>query len=148
MTRNERIFHAVLFELIALAIIVPAASLITGKGSSDLALVGIGLSMYTVIWDYIYNLYFDRWFGGNRAERSLAMRLGHTVGFEGGLIFISLPVIAWFLEITLLQALMLEAGFLVFFLFYATGFNWLYDKVQPFSKMKKRLLPQASTGKI
>ncbi|MDF4599098.1 chlorhexidine efflux transporter, partial [Vibrio parahaemolyticus] len=27
MTRNERIFHAVLFELMALAIIVPAAAL-------------------------------------------------------------------------------------------------------------------------
>ncbi len=102
MTRNERIFHAVLFELIALAIIVPAASLITGKGSSDLALVGIGLSMYTVVWNYIYNLYFDKWFGSNRTERSLAMRFGHTIGFEGGLIFISIPVIAWFLEITLL----------------------------------------------
>ncbi|EGQ8162156.1 PACE efflux transporter, partial [Vibrio parahaemolyticus] len=110
MTRNERIFHAVLFELMALAIIVPAAALITGKGSSDLALVGIGLSLYTVVWNYIYNLYFDKWFGSNRADRSLAMRLGHTVGFEGGLIFISIPVIAWFLEITFLQALMLEAG--------------------------------------
>ncbi|OXE30360.1 hypothetical protein CA163_23760, partial [Vibrio parahaemolyticus] len=105
----------------ALAIIVPAAALITGKGSSDLALVGIGLSLYTVVWNYIYNLYFDKWFGSNRADRSLAMRLGHTVGFEGGLIFISIPVIAWFLEITFLRALMLEAGFLVFFLFYATG---------------------------
>ncbi|MEF1190499.1 chlorhexidine efflux transporter, partial [Vibrio parahaemolyticus] len=29
MTRNERIFHAVLFELMALAIIVPTAALIT-----------------------------------------------------------------------------------------------------------------------
>ncbi|EJC7017399.1 hypothetical protein BBM20_02990 [Vibrio parahaemolyticus] len=140
MTRNERIFHAVLFELMALAIIVPTAALITGKGSSGLALVGIGLSLYTVVWNYIYNLYFDKWFGSNRADRSLAMRLGHTIGFEGGLIFISIPVIAWFLEITFLQALMLEAGFLVFFLFYATGFNWLYDKVQPFGKMRKLLV--------
>ncbi|HCG6131153.1 TPA: PACE efflux transporter [Vibrio parahaemolyticus] len=139
MTRNERIFHAVLFELMALAIIVPTAALITGKGSSDLALVGIGLSLYTVVWNYIYNLYFDKWFGSNRADRSLAMRLGHTIGFEGGLIFISIPVIAWFLEITFFQALMLEAGFLVF-LFYATGFNWLYDKVQPFGKMRKLLV--------
>ncbi|MCC8256443.1 PACE efflux transporter, partial [Vibrio campbellii] len=131
MTRNERIFHAVLFEMIALAIIIPAASLITGKGSSDLAVVGIGLSLYTVVWNYIYNLYFDKWFGSNREERSLAMRIGHTLGFEGGLIFLSIPVIAWFLEITLLQALALEAGFLIFFLFYATGFNLAYDKIQP-----------------
>ncbi|HDM8068928.1 PACE efflux transporter [Vibrio harveyi] len=137
MTRNERIFHAVLFEMIALAIIIPAASLITGKGSSDLAVVGIGLSLYTVVWNYIYNLYFDKWFGPNREERSLAMRIGHTLGFEGGLIFLSIPVIAWFLEITLLQALALEAGFLIFFLFYATCFNWAYDKIQPFGKMRK-----------
>ncbi|MGR5067297.1 MULTISPECIES: PACE efflux transporter [Vibrio] len=137
MARNERIFHAVLFELIALAIIVPVTSLITGKGSSDLAMVGIGLSLYTVVWNYIYNLYFDKWFGSNREERSLAMRIGHTIGFEGGLIFITIPVIAWFLKITLLQALALEAGFLIFFLFYTTGFNWAYDKLQPYGKMKK-----------
>ncbi|MGR5529217.1 PACE efflux transporter [Vibrio alfacsensis] len=137
MARNERIFHAVLFELIALTIIVPVTSLITGKGSSDLAMVGIGLSLYTVVWNYIYNLYFDKWFGSNREERSLAMRIGHTIGFEGGLIFITIPVIAWFLKITLLQALALEAGFLIFFLFYTTGFNWAYDKLQPYGKMKK-----------
>ncbi|MDF2152462.1 PACE efflux transporter [Vibrio sp. CAU 1672] len=137
MARNERIFHAVLFELIALAIIVPVTSLITGKGSSDLAIVGIGLSLYTVVWNYMYNLYFDKWFGANREERGLAMRIGHTVGFEGGLIFITIPVIAWFLQITLLQALALEAGFLVFFLFYATGFNWAYDRVQPYRKIAK-----------
>ncbi|MEF1249200.1 PACE efflux transporter, partial [Vibrio owensii] len=94
MTRNERIFHAVLFEMMALAIIIPAASLITGKGSSDLAVVGIGLSLYTVVWNYIYNLYFDKWFGSNREDRSLTMRIGHTLGFEGGLIFLSIPVIA------------------------------------------------------
>ena len=137
MTRNERIFHAVLFEMIALAIIIHAASLITGKGSSDLAVVGIGLSLYTVVWNYIYNLYFDKWFGSNREDRSIAMRIGHTLGFECGLIFLSIPVIAWFLEITLLQALALEAGFLIFFLFYATGFNWAYDKIQPFGKVRK-----------
>ncbi len=42
MTRNERIFHAVLFELIALAIIVPAASLITGKALVILRWLGSG----------------------------------------------------------------------------------------------------------
>jgi len=42
------------------------------------------------------------------------MRLLHTLGFEGGLIFITIPVISWFLSISILQALLLEAGFLLF----------------------------------
>lgn len=132
MQTKERIFHAMSFEAIALAIIIPTTALITGKAGGDLAIVGIGLSLFTVIWNYIYNVFFDRWFGSNRSERSLALRIGHTFGFEGGLIFITVPAMAWFLNISILAALLLEAGFLVFFFFYATGFNWCYDKVQPY----------------
>ncbi|RJX73735.1 PACE efflux transporter [Vibrio sinensis] len=132
MQTKERIFHAMSFEAIALAIIIPTTALITGKAGGDLAIVGIGLSLFTVVWNYIYNVLFDRWFGSNRSERSLALRIGHTFGFEGGLIFITVPAMAWFLNISILAALLLEAGFLVFFFFYATGFNWCYDKVQPY----------------
>ncbi|EKK9985336.1 PACE efflux transporter [Vibrio vulnificus] len=135
MTQGERFFHAIAFELLALVIIVPATSLMPGEGGASLAIVGIGLSIFAVFWNYIYNQYFDQWFGVNRAERGLKMRLLHTLGFEGGLIFITIPVISWFLSISILQALLLEAGFLLFFLFYATGFNWLYDRVQPYQWM-------------
>jgi len=138
MNKQERVFHAVVFEALALAMIVPASALITGKGASDLAFVGIGLSLFTVVWNYYYNLMFDRMFGQDRENRTLKMRIGHTAGFEGGLIFITVPSIAWFLQITIGQALLLEAGFLVFFFFYATGFNWLYDRYQPYKLMVQR----------
>lgn len=131
MKPKERIFHAVLFELIALSILIPVSAFITGKGTSELALVGIGLSLFTVVWNYYYNILFDRYFGSSREQRSLALRIGHTAGFEGGLIFLTVPSIAWFLGISIFEALVLEAGFLVFFFFYATSFNWLYDRYQP-----------------
>jgi len=132
MKSKERVFHAVLFEMVALAILVPASAVVTGKGASDLAMVGIGLSLFTVIWNYQYNILFDRCFGGDREQRSLKLRIGHTAGFEGGLIFITVPSIAWFLDISIIDALLLEAGFLVFFFIYATGFNWFYDRYQPY----------------
>lgn len=138
MNKQERVFHAVVFEALALAMIVPASALITGKGASDLAFVGIGLSLFTVVWNYYYNLMFDRMFGQDRENRTLKMRIGHTAGFEGGLIFITVPSIAWFLQITIGQALLLEAGFLVFFFFYATGFNWFYDRYQPYKLLVQR----------
>lgn len=139
MQTKERIFHAVSFEALALAIIIPVTSLITGKGTSDLALVGIGLSLFTVIWNYAYNIAFDRLCAVPRQQRTFRVRLLHTFGFEGGLIFITVPSIAWFLAIGLLESIMLEAGFLVFFFFYATGFNWCYDRVQPYRWLTARV---------
>ena len=135
MQTKERIFHAITFEAIALAIIIPGTAMITGKATGDLAIVGVGLSLFTVVWNYFYNVLFDRWFGSDRSSRSLAMRIGHTFGFEAGLIFLTVPTIAWFFQISIGAALLLEAGFLVFFFFYATGFNWCYDRLQPYKKI-------------
>lgn len=135
MKTNERIFHAVVFELIALALVIPGTALLTGNGVGYLAVVGVGLSLFTVVWNYFFNVGFDSLFGAERATRSLAMRIGHSIAFEGGLIFVTLPTISWFLGISLWSALLLEAGFLVFFFFYTMAFNWGYDKYQPFKKL-------------
>lgn len=132
MTSKERIFHAVLFEAIALAVVVPVSAIVTGKGTSDIAIVGIGLSLFTVLWNYYYNMIFDRLFSQDRTQRSLSMRVAHALGFEGGLIFITVPVVAWYLSISLGSAMILEAGFLVFFFIYALAFNWWFDKYQPY----------------
>ncbi|KOE82611.1 PACE efflux transporter [Vibrio aestuarianus] len=144
MSVKERIFHAVVFELTALAILIPLSALITGQGSGDLAMVGAGLSLLAVVWNYQYNILFDRLFGSDRSGRSAKIRLLHTTGFEGGLVFVSIPAIAWILEITLWQALILDIGFLVFFFIYTMVFNWCYDKWQPYKLLSLRSEAQKS----
>ncbi|CAH8195023.1 PACE efflux transporter [Vibrio aestuarianus] len=144
MSVKERIFHAVVFELTALAILIPLSALITGQGSGDLAMVGAGLSLLAVVWNYQYNILFDRLFGSDRSGRSAKIRLLHTTGFEGGLVCVSIPAIAWILEITLWQALILDIGFLVFFFIYTMVFNWCYDKWQPYKLLSLRSEAQKS----
>ncbi|MDE1234895.1 PACE efflux transporter [Vibrio aestuarianus] len=144
MSVKERIFHAVVFELTALAILIPLSALITGQGGGDLAMVGAGLSLLAVVWNYQYNILFDRLFGSDRSGRSAKIRLLHTTGFEGGLVFVSIPAIAWILEITLWQALILDIGFLVFFFIYTMVFNWCYDKWQPYKLLSLRSEAQKS----
>ncbi|MCL9774433.1 PACE efflux transporter [Vibrio methylphosphonaticus] len=134
MNNKERVFHAIMFEALALAIIVPVASLATGSQSLQLMMVGIGMSIFTVIWNYVYNIQFDKWVSGSRSERSMLVRAGHAIGFEAGLILFTIPAIAWFLQVSLWMALLIEAGFLVFFFFYTTIFNWIYDKYQPYQR--------------
>ncbi len=127
MKTKERVFHAILFELLALAIVVPAATMLSDKEASSLVAVGVGLSVYAVVWNYFYNIWFDKEYGVERSSRSLLMRFGHTLGFEGGIIVVTVPLVAWFLGISLTAALLLEAAFLIFFFVYAIAFNWCYD---------------------
>ncbi len=44
---------------------------------------------------------------------------------------LTLPVIAWWLDLALLAALALNIGFVTFYLVYAFIYNWSYDKVYP-----------------
>lgn len=128
----ERIFHAVSFELVALLCIVPVGALFSDQHASHLVMVGAGLSLFTVVWNFIYNLLFDRILQDDRRNRTARLRVMHAVGFEGSLVVVTVPVLSWVLQISLMQALVVEAGFLLFFFVYTIAFNWLYDRYQPY----------------
>ena len=134
MNTVERIFQAIFFEVTMLAIVVPISVLIAGFAPEKMVIVGITLSMIAMLWNYIYNIIFDKLAGEKRIERSLAVRVMHSCGFEFGMVAITLPVLAWYLNISWFEAIILEAGFLTFILVYTFIFNWLYDRYQPYQK--------------
>ena len=134
MNTIERIYQAILFEVLALMIVVPTTVLIAGYETDKMAIAGIALSIFAMFWNYIYNIVFDKLAGYNRVERGLTIRIIHAIAFEFGMILITLPVLAWYLNITWLEATFLEAGFLIFILIYTFIFNWLYDRYKPYKR--------------
>jgi uncharacterized membrane protein len=134
MQSRERMFHAVSFELIAMALIVPISAIVMKQNSADMLLVSFALSVFAVLWNYVYNLWFDRLFGAERLARTLFIRGVHVCGFEGGMLIITIPSVSWYLGLTLVDTLMLEAGLLAFLFIYTFIFNWLYDVYQPYQK--------------
>ena len=71
---------------------------------------------------------------GNRTgaiRKTPLMRVGHSVLFELGLLVVLAPVIAWYLGVTLWQAVVMDVAFAGFFLVYAFVFTWAYDVVFP-----------------
>ena len=62
-------------------------------------------------------------------DRSLRRRIAHAIGFEGGLIAFLVPVFAWWLGVSLWDALVMDLGLVVFFLVYTFVFNWAFDAV-------------------
>lgn len=95
-----------------------------------LAHVGALTVMFSIIamlWNMIFNMFFDQTQRRMRFERGLTARLLHASLFEVGLIVLLVPLASWWLSIGLLEAFLLDIGLILFFLPYTVSFNWGYD---------------------
>lgn len=137
MSFKERVFHALLFEIIALVLLTLIAVFITGNDIAEMSGLAIMLSLIAMLWNFIFNIIFDKIHGAERINRSLWIRLQHGFGFELGMLIFSFPVIMWVLQLDLLSVFLLDVGAMVFFLIYAIVFNWIYDVI------RARYFPQA-----
>lgn len=130
---RDRIRHAILFEIIGLALIIPLGTVLFGLHPSDMGVIGLGSAFVATAWNYVYNLGFDhamqRYAGHTR--KSLLLRVAHAVLFEAGLLVILLPPIAWYLGISFVQAFVMDLAIAAFYVAYAFGFNLAYDRVFP-----------------
>lgn len=131
-TTKDRIRHTLLFEAIALVLATTAAALVLENSITKIGTLAITLSLIAMGWNYLYNLWFDQWQHHTPPnKRSFKMRLVHVMGFEGGLLIATLPLVAWWLEMSLWHAFLTDMGFTLFFMMYAFAFNWAYDLVFP-----------------
>ncbi|MNN76703.1 Bacterial Transmembrane Pair family protein [compost metagenome] len=84
-------------------------------------------SAIATLWNMIFNTLFDRAQQRIGFSRTLPVRILHASLFELGLIFMLVPLAAWWLSIGLIEAFLLDIGLVLFFLPYAVAFNWSYD---------------------
>ncbi|WP_082246811.1 PACE efflux transporter [Acetobacter ascendens] len=130
---SDRVRHVLLFELIALAIVIPTGSTLFGLHESSMGMIGIGSAITATIWNYLYNVVFDRVMARLYAttHKTVGVRIVHTLLFEAGLQVVLLPAIAWYLHESVLKAFSLSMSIAVFYLVYAFVFNMAYDRIFP-----------------
>jgi uncharacterized membrane protein len=73
---------------------------------------------------------FDRALKHYNLVRNAWVRVVHALLFEGGLVAVGVPLIAWWLNVSLWQAFLLDIGVLLFFLPYTYVYHWAYDVVR------------------
>lgn len=130
---RDRIRHALSFEIIGLLLVVPLGAVGFGMHMQDIGVVAIVASTLATLWNYIYNIGFDRALKRKRGtvHKTMPLRVLHAVLFEAGLLLFTLPLIALYLGIGLWQAFVVDLAFVVFYLIYAFVFNFSYDKIFP-----------------
>lgn len=132
-TIGDRIRQAVSFEVVGLLISIPLAASAFGYSLEKTGVLGLIGATLATAWNYIFNLGFDhtlkRLTGSTR--KSLKLRVLHAFCFELGLLMAFLPIIAWWIGIGLLEALLVDVSFALFYLVYAFVFTWSYDTIFP-----------------
>jgi uncharacterized membrane protein len=129
----DRIRHALLFEGLGLAIVIPVGGWVFSLPVHDMGVVAVVSATLATLWTYIYNLIFDRMMHKRvgHTRKGLSLRVIHSILFELGLLLVLMPFIAWYLQISLIAAFWMDIAFALFYLVYAFAYNWIYDIVFP-----------------
>lgn len=127
---GRKILYAVSFETLGTLVATLGLMVMSdAKPLQSLALSVIGATI-ALCWSYLFNTGFEAWEAQQPTKgRSSLRRAVHALMFEGGLVLISVPIMAWWLDVGLLEAAMYEAGLIVLFIVYTYAFTWGFDRV-------------------
>ena len=126
---KRRILYVGLYETIAI-IVSSLIFMAIGQKASDSGVMAVAASVIAICWNLTFNHLFEKWESRQSVKgRSVLRRVVHAVGFEGGIAAMLIPLMAWWFDISLWEAAVMEAGLLVFFMVYTFAFNWVFDRI-------------------
>ncbi|MBS0500154.1 MAG: PACE efflux transporter [Burkholderiaceae bacterium] len=127
---RRRVAFVTIYELIAIVVTTLGFMGFTDSGVAHSGVISAVSSAIAVAWNVGFNALFERWESRQaRRGRNLARRVAHAIGFEGGLALLLVPLFAWWFDVGLWQALVMDLGLMLFFLVYTFVFNWGFDHV-------------------
>jgi len=125
---KRRFVYVTAYEAIAILVTTAAMAAILGVGPAQAGTASVLASAVAVAWNLGWNWLFEAWEARRPAGgRGVLRRVAHAIGFEGGLLVFLVPLMAWSLGIGLVEAFVLDLGFLAFFLVYTFVFNLAFD---------------------
>lgn len=118
------------YELIGAIFTIFVLGTLLGHNGGESTVTAILVSLTATAWNYVWNSIFEwaeRRFGIK--GRGPIMRIVQAIGYEGGLLIFTIPLVAFLLQVSLLEALVIESGLLAFFLVFTYVYSWAFDKI-------------------
>jgi len=118
------------YEILGLLVGTTVMTLLTGDSVSSTGPLAIMITVTATLWNMAFNYLFEAW-EKRQADRTRTVRrrILHAVGFQATLICFLIPLIAWWLEITLVRAFLLDVVFIIYVPFYTFAYNWAFDRI-------------------
>lgn len=127
---RRKIVYAVSFETLGTLLATAFLWLVSEASAASSFALSVLTASVALGWSYAFNTLFEAWESRQAVKgRSTARRTAHAILFEVGLVTLLLPLMAWWLQVSLWQALVYEAGLIALFLVYTYLFTWGFDRI-------------------
>ncbi|CAI2138027.1 PACE efflux transporter [Serratia ficaria] len=127
---KRKLVYVTAYEIIGMAISALGLALLSGHAPSSTGPLAVVITSIAVSWNFIYNSLYESWESRQVSRtRTLKRRILHAVGFQLTLVMYLIPPIAWWMGITLWQALLLDMALIVIIPCYTFLFNWAFDRL-------------------
>ena len=127
---KRRWIHALSYEVILLVIIALALSYVLEMPMQVTGGLGIAMAVTSVLWNMLFNHYFEKLEAKHQLRRTFKIRVLHAIGFEGGLMLATIPMVAYALEKSMMQAFLIDLLMTLSILLYTFIFQYCYDHVE------------------
>ncbi len=126
---RRRMIYVLLFESFGILLAGAFLAAFSSEGVVTSGVVAAVTSLIAMTWNFLFNTAFEAWEARRPVKgRPLSLRIAHAIGFELTLSLLLVPVIAWWMSITLLQALVYDFGLILLFMVYTFLFNLGFDR--------------------
>ena len=127
---TRKITYAVTFESLGILLASGLLLLISDASAEQSLILSVVTATLALIWNFAFNALFEYWEARQPVKgRPLSLRALHALFFEGGLTVTMVPLMAWWLDVTLWQALRYEFALILMFLAYTYAFTWAFDRL-------------------
>lgn len=127
---RRKIIYAVTFETLGTLVASAYLWLVSEASPASSFVLSVLTATIALCWSFVFNTVFEAWESRQSVKgRSLKRRTVHALLFEGGLVLICIPVMSWWLQVGLLEALVYEAGLIAVFIAYTYLFTWGFDRI-------------------
>jgi uncharacterized membrane protein len=126
----RKIIYAASFESLGIAVASLGLLAMSDASPGQSVILSAITASIAMAWSMGFNASFEAWEARQTTRgRSRARRISHALLFEGGLLIIVLPIMAWWLGVSILKALQYEAGLIALFIAYTYVFTWAFDRI-------------------
>ncbi|WP_411577616.1 PACE efflux transporter [Acinetobacter nosocomialis] len=127
---KRRIVYVSSYEIIGMVISSVGLALLAGDSVEHTGPLSVMITTITVTWNFIYNILYEKWEARQENKsRTVKRRIAHAIGFQITLVMFLIPLIAWWMDISLVAAFWLDVAFIIIIPIYTFIFNWTFDKL-------------------